>query len=74
MMVQKWIEFVNGGEPWEAGGCFAFGPLGECGGVDDEGIEARRRMGHCRALGRCDGEKVDAVWKALAVGNISLEN
>ena len=73
-MMHKWIEFANGLEPWQPDSYFAFGPLGQNGPISNEDFAARRRQRHCRAIEQCDAEKVAAVWKSLAVGNISLEN
>lgn len=74
LMSHKWIEFITRLEPWQAGNYFAFGPLGNCNLIDEDGFAARRRQRHCQALSACNGQQVDAAWKALAAGNINLLN
>ncbi|KAL7269068.1 hypothetical protein RUND412_008280 [Rhizina undulata] len=43
-MRQKWIEFSNGIDPWDAGRVYGFGPNGECGEVSEEEFARRRRV------------------------------
>jgi hypothetical protein len=73
-MARRWIAFIAGRDPWDAGFYFAFGPLGCSVGVDEEGFAARRRKRHCDAIRALGVERVDQVWMALAKGNISLDN
>ena len=73
-MSHKWIEFVARLDPWQAGSYVAFGPLGESESVAEDGFAARRRKWHCDALSMCNRQQVDAAWKALVAGNISLED
>ena len=73
-MGRRWILFVAGREPWDAGLYFAFGPLGWSMEIDGEGFAARRRGRHVDAIKKVGTERVDEVWMALARGNISLYN
>lgn len=74
MMQVKWIEFVNGEDPWGAEEAFAFGPLGNCQAVDAKGVATRRRERHLSVLRDIGYEKVNAVVVALAAGRSSLLN
>jgi carboxylesterase type B len=73
-MSTRWIKFIVGQEPWDAGKYFAFGPLGNNMEIGEEEFAARRRKSHCDALRRQGLEGANEVWKALAKGNISLNN
>ena len=73
-MAQKWIEFVNGLDPWHARSYFAFGPLGDSGPIDEKGFAARRRKKHCDAIRDYGAAKADVVWRSLAAGKSNLEN
>lgn len=74
-MRKSWIRFVNGEEPWDGMGFFAFGPNGKCRGVGEDEVAVRRRVGHCRVLedvGDCAA--LDGVVAALATGRLSFLN
>jgi carboxylesterase type B len=73
-MQQKWIEFVNGRDPWQSDVYWTFGPHGESQSIDDLGFGSRRRKRHLDALKRCGSAELDAVTKALAAGRLSLLN
>lgn len=73
-MQDKWIEFVCGLDPWEPGTSFAFGPHGQCGSVDADGLVERRRQQHVALLADMGLDNVERVAKALAFGRSSLLN
>ncbi|KAF3039459.1 hypothetical protein E8E11_005512 [Didymella keratinophila] len=74
MMSQKWIEFIAGKNPWGASDYFALGPLGKSMVIDEDEYASRRRKRHCDAIKRIGADRVDEVWKALAIGNMSFNN
>lgn len=71
---QKWLQFVNGENPWQPGASWAFGPYGESKCIGEPELAARRRKRHLRALGNVSPDVIDAVYKALAAGRLSLLN
>ncbi|ETS82689.1 hypothetical protein PFICI_04565 [Pestalotiopsis fici W106-1] len=73
-MQKKWIEFIQGQNPWQPGGYWTFGPHGESQSIDDKGFAARRRNRHLDALKSLGPEVIDPVYKALAAGRLSLLN
>jgi hypothetical protein len=73
-MGRKWIDFIAGLDPWEASDYFAFGPLGKSVAVDEDEFAMRRRKRHCDAINKIGVDKVDEVWKALAMSGVSFEN
>jgi carboxylesterase type B len=73
-MARSWIEFIAGLDPWGADEYFAFGPLGNSRVLAEGEFAGRRRKRHIDAVREIGADKVDEVWKALAVGNMSLEN
>lgn len=73
-MQEKWIYFIWGGNPWKPGTAFAFGPLGECRIIDDDGLAARRRQKHVASLVAAGLENVERVVRVLAAGRSSLLN
>ncbi|KAF3031841.1 hypothetical protein E8E12_001932 [Didymella heteroderae] len=74
VMSRKWIEFSAGMTPWEVKGYYAFGPLGNSMLIDEDGFAVRRRKRHCDAIKKIGVDRVDEVWKALAINNVSFEN
>ena len=73
-MRKRWIAFVNGEQPWSAGGKFAFGPLGECKEIDGSQFAARRRVDHWKLLREIGSAQLMPILGALAAGRISLHN
>lgn len=73
-MARKWIKFVAGSAPWRPSEYFAFGPLGKSMVVDEDEFAVRRRKRHCDAIREIGMDRVDEVWKALAVNNVSFDN
>lgn len=73
-MQKKWLQFVHGQDPWQTGGYWAFGPHGESKCIDEFGFNARRRKRHVDALIAVGADKVNAVFRALATGRLSLLN
>ncbi|KAM0817841.1 putative Carboxylic ester hydrolase [Seiridium cardinale] len=73
-MQQKWIQFICGKDPWQPQDYWAFGPCGECRTIDHCAFEARRRSRHLSALKAAGPAKVNAVYKTLALGRLSLLN
>ena len=43
-------------------------------GVDEDEFAVRRRKRHCDAIREIGLDRVDEVWKALAVNNVSFDN
>lgn len=74
MMQEKWIEFINGKDPWPSGEVFAFGPVGACQLVNEDGLAARRRRRHVALLESAGKSGIEAVVFQLATGRSSLLN
>jgi carboxylesterase type B len=70
----RWIDFVNGGKPWDGGKRFAFGPYGGVGEVEDSEFAARRRQRHFEVLREMDRATLHTMFAKLAAGRISLLN
>ena len=73
-MQEKWIDFINGRTPWQPGESFAFGPVGTCQPIDEEGLAARRRQHHMALLADIGPSGVNVVVSRLAAGRSSLLN
>jgi carboxylesterase family protein len=73
-MQEKWIDFIAGGTPWQAGEAYAFGPVGICQPIDDDGLAARRRQRHMASMVGISESGVNAVVARLAAGRSSLLN
>lgn len=75
-MRRRFIEFVNGGEPWDTYNVAAFGPWGGFKMLSRTSAELkmRRRMDHLRVLRRMDKDALEKVFMDLARGRISLLN
>jgi hypothetical protein len=73
-MQEKWIDFIAGGTPWQAGETYAFGPVGICHPIDDDGLAARRRQRHMASMVGISESGVNAVVARLAAGRSSLLN
>jgi carboxylesterase type B len=73
-MRQRWIQFINGNEPWNSGRRFAFGPVGECKEIDEAQFASRRRVEHCKVLKKAGASVYMPIIFALTAGRISLLN
>jgi len=73
-MRDKWIQFINGEKPWDAGERFGFGPHGRVGVIDDAEFESRRRVKHFEVLRQVDRASLFTIFRKLAAGRISLHN
>jgi carboxylesterase type B len=71
---EKWIDFVQGDEPWPSDSYAAFGPHGMFQQLDEIGVKSRRRTAQVEFLKNMHVSEVDPVFNALAVGRISLLN
>ncbi|KAL7269070.1 hypothetical protein RUND412_008282 [Rhizina undulata] len=67
-MRQKWIEFANGIDPWDAGKVYGFGPNGECGEVSKEEFARRRRV----LSGYKVIEQMESGTFSSIVGNLTM--
>lgn len=79
MMRTKWIDFINGEEPWLANQVYLFGPEGMTGEVDRESASAvhdlntRRRVAQYAVIEEVGWQAVMEVWQALAASAASSQ-
>ena len=71
---RRFIEFVNGDEPWDRSLTCAFGPHGQVQEINKDGVRARRRMSHISELKKMPPGDLGAAFAGLAQGRISLHN
>lgn len=71
MMRTKWIDFINGDEPWATNETYVFGPEGMTGAIDrDSGaavkdLNPRRRQAEMTAIKEAGWKAVMEIWQAL---------
>lgn len=71
MLRTKWIDFVNGEEPWHADAVYLFGPHGMTGEVDRDShaavhdLNPRRRQARFAVMHEVGWQAVHEVWQAL---------
>jgi len=71
MMRTKWIDFINGDEPWATNETYLFGPRGMTGAIDrDSGaavreLNPRRRQAEISAIREAGWEAVMEIWQNL---------
>ncbi|VUC27025.1 unnamed protein product [Clonostachys rosea] len=73
-MQHKWIQFLNGDDPWSPEQYWAFGPVGLSKGIDHQEFKARRRDRHLALLREIGYDGYNSVFGNLAAGRISLLN
>lgn len=72
MMRTKWIDFVNGEEPWQTDEVYLFGPNGMTGEVNRDSnaavhdLNPRRRQAQFAVIHEVGWKPVMEVWQALA--------
>ena len=71
MLRTKWIDFVNGEEPWQTDEVFVFGPDGMTGAIDRDSnaavhdLNARRRQAEIAVIREVGFKVVQEVWHSL---------
>ncbi|KAK5953733.1 hypothetical protein OHC33_005002 [Knufia fluminis] len=71
MMRTKWIDFINGEEPWATNETYVFGPEGMTGAIDrDSGaavkdLNPRRRQAEIDAIQKAGWKVVVEIWKNM---------
>lgn len=71
MMRTKWVDFINGDEPWGTNEIFVFGPEGMTGAIDRDSSAAvhdlnpRRRQAQIAAIGEVGWKNVVEIWQNL---------
>lgn len=73
-MREKWIEFINGEDPWPSSETVAFGPHGVFVTLSEASLRSRRRIAHLDYLESTNNSILDQVFGSLAIGRISLLN
>ncbi|CAH0003832.1 unnamed protein product [Clonostachys byssicola] len=73
-MHHKWIQFINGDNPWNPEQYWAFGPVGLSKAIDVQEFKARRRARHLALLREIGHDGFNPVFGNLAAGRISLLN
>ena len=69
-MRHKWIWFINGEKAQDGDKRFAFGPHGNCGGIDDTEYAARRRVQHFELLREMGPARTAPTVGQLIVGRL----
>ncbi|KAI0121265.1 Alpha/Beta hydrolase protein [Xylariales sp. AK1849] len=70
----KWIQFVNGEDPWHPKVYAAFGPYGTYEELDQSGVKSRRRLEQVEHLAKANSALLDKVVSSLVAGKTSLLN
>lgn len=72
MLRTKWIDFVNGEEPWQPSEVFVFGPDGMTGAIDRDSraavhdLNPRRRQAEIATIREVGWKAVMEVWQSLS--------
>lgn len=71
MMRTKWIDFINGDEPWATNETYVFGPEGMTGAIDRDSnaavkdLNPRRRQAEISAIREAGWQAVMEIWQNL---------
>jgi len=71
MMRTKWIDFINGEEPWATNETYVFGPEGMTGAIDRDSnaavkdLNPRRRQAEISAIREAGWQAVMEIWQNL---------
>lgn len=81
MMRTKWIDFINGEEPWATNETYVLGPEGMTGAIDKDShaavkdLNPRRRQAEIDAIREAGWQAVVEIWQSLgsAAANAAAE-